>query len=306
MDPISGFASIVSLAAEFLMQRQSGKEASLEEFKDWLADHRQAEVVKILESNASTAVSIKAMLHVSHREVLDILEQIRQQISASQESVGTVPAPIVSDAIEKIVLGVENKFLGTDEAIDSLAMRCAVHAIQGKTVEFQIELAETAFNPPPEDPLALARYEKARTDRAQRLKRRLEMLTSKEVHEWWRYFLIRKEDWAVVIQNLILRADLASNGVATGKKIDVWRTDKPVLNTSIDLSHNEMHEALQHLGFESANALRMGSHWRAATDLPLGLIVRHIIPSIIAHLEIREIPASGDVLDLAAWHIGEG
>lgn len=306
MDPITGFATIVSLAADFVSQRRAEDDASLEEFKDWLANQKHADIIKLLDSNTATTVGIKALLHESHSEIVSRLEELRLQTSSSSAQLDHAQAQAAADVVETIVLGINNSFVGTSADMSDLATRCAVYAIEGKRVEFQIELQKTVLETPPDDPLMLPRYEKARLERAQQLKKRLELLTSKAVYEWWQYFLCRKEDWTIAMQSLIARADFASNGVVTGQKIDVWRTEEPVLSAPIYLSEQEVAQTLEHLGFQSTRDLRLGAYWRAAVDLPLELIVSHVIPSIIVQLERRETPASGDVLNLIAWHIGEG
>lgn len=306
MDPITGFATIVSLAADFVSQRRADDDASLEEFKDWLANQKHADIIKLLESNTATTVGIKALLHESHSEIMRQLEQLRLQASSPRTHSYHTQIQAAADVIETIVLGINNSLVGTSADLSDLANRCAAYALEGKAVEFKIELQKTLLETPPDDSLILLRYEKARLERAQQLKKRLELLTSKAAYEWWQYFLYRKEDWTVAMLSLIARADLASNGVATGQKIDVWRTEEPVLSAPIYLSEQELAQTLEHLGFQSTMDLRLGAYWCAAADLPLDLIVSHVIPSIIVQLERWETPASGDVLNLATWHIGEG
>lgn len=306
MDPISGFATIVGLAADFVSQRRAEEDASLEEFKAWLADQRHSDIVRLLESNTATSVGIKALLHESHSEILSRLEQLLLQKSPRSDRLDQSQAQPKADVVETIVLGVNNSFVGTDADICGLATRCAIHVIEAKRVEFQVELQKTVLGSLPDDPLILPKYEKARLERSKQLKKRLEILTSQEVHEWWQYFLNSTNDWIFAMQALIARADLASVGIVTGQKIDVWRTADPELSAPIYLSEQETAEMLEYLGFESTKDLCFGPFWRAAVDLPLDLIVKHVIPSIVVQLERRETPAFGDVLNLAAWHIGEG
>lgn len=306
MDPFSGFSTIVALAADFVSQRRAEEDASLEEFKAWLANQRHSDIIKLLESNTATSVGIKALLHESHSETLSRLEQLMLQTARPSDRLDQPKSQFKADVVEKITLGINNSFVGTVHDISDLATRCAIYVIEEKRVEFQIELQKTVLEAPPNDPLILPKFEKARLRLSEQLKKRLEILTSQDVHEWWRYFLSSKSDWTFVTKSLIARADLASNGIVTGQKIDVWRTDGPQLSAPIYLSKQETAEMLEHLGFESTRDLCFGPYWRAAVDLPLDLIVRHVIPSIVIQLERQDVPASGDVLNLAAWHIGEG
>ena len=305
IDAVTGFATIVSLAAEFVSQRRAKGDASIEEFKEWLALQRHAEAIKLLESNAATTVGVKALLHESHSQIISRLDYLCAQ-KAGGSSGSDDKKPHAAGAVEKIVLGRNNLFIGTPEDIEELATRCAIYAIEGKEVEFQVELQAAVLESSPDDPLLLARYRKSRLDRSMQLKKRLELLTSKDVYTWWQYFLGRKEDWVLVVESLISRANLAFSGVVTGHKIDVWRTAKPHLSAPVYLSEQEIVFLLEHLGFESTRDIRLGPHWRAVVDMPHDLIAKHVIPSIIVQLESRRVEASGDVLNLAAWHIGDG
>lgn len=307
MDPITvtaSFATIVSLTADFISQRRAADDATLDEFKAWLADQRHDEVISFLESNVATTVGIKALLHESHAEILERLGQLELQIAARLEQPERVPGQEKAKIVETICLGLNNTFAGTKVDLAELATRCAIYAIEEKTVEFRVSLQETLLDAPPDDPLILPRYEKVRHDRARQLESRLELLASPAVYEWWQYFLSRKEDWEAAIQSLLARASF--NGHAGGQKIDVWRTEDPKLIAAIYLNTHEVAETLAHLGFSSTSELRFGAHWRAAIDLPFDLISQHVIPSIIVQLEQHKVPVVGDALNLAAWHIGEG
>ncbi|MDG2539221.1 hypothetical protein P5Y53_16210 [Dyella jiangningensis] len=312
MDPLtltSSFATIVSLIAEFNSQRRTAGDADMDEFKAWLADQRHHEIISLLESNATTTVWIKARLQESQESLSDILQRLREielKVSERSDPAGHVPAQDEAKVVEIIRLGANNAFEGTEVDLVELATRCAVYAIEGIAVGFQVVLRDTVLSTPPEDPLMLPRYEKARRDRAYQLESRLELLTSQATYKWWQYFLGRKEDWEVVIQALLMRASLAFDGNGGGKKIDLWRTEEPRLGTAIFLNAQEVAQVLEHLGFGSTADLRFGPNWRAAIDLPLDLIARHVIPSIIVQLEMHEVPVAGEVLNLATWHIGEG
>jgi hypothetical protein len=305
MDPIV-FSTIVSLLADFVSQRRAENDASLEEFKTWLADQRHTEIIKLLDSNTERTIGIKALLHQSHSEIISRLEQLKLDIPHPYHQSELASAQEIADVVETIILGSNNNFAGTSIDLEDLATRCAIYAIEGKKVVFQIELQKTVLETPPNDPLILPRHEKARLELATQLKTRLQLLTSPTVYEWWGYILGRKEDWQLVIQSLLFRAKLDFYGIVMGQKIDVWRTEKPLLNAAIYLNPQEIAEALQHLGFKSTSELRFGAYWRAATDLPFNLITQHVIPSIIVQLERHNVPAVGDVLNLATWHIGEG
>ncbi|WP_440221764.1 hypothetical protein ACQQ2N_11745 [Dokdonella sp. MW10] len=306
MELIGGLATVVALIADFSSQRRSGKEASLEDFKAWLAEQRHHEIIKLLESNLVTIVSMKAVLNESHSRIVDLQRQL-EMLKRDQPATSLVQTQAKSDAIEVIYLGSNNKFVGTDRDLDELATRCAVHTIEGKVIEFTVLLQETVLNVVPDDPLIIPRYEKHRAERARRLKYRLELLTSQDVHEWWEYFLGRKEYWISAIKALLSRADISADGNVTGlTKIDVWRTDKPGLSAPVYLNKNEISVVLDHLGFDSTADLRFGADWRSAIDLPIDIIVGHIIPSIIVHFDLRSVSPDGNVLDLATWHIGEG
>ena len=233
MDLISSFATIAALVADFASQRRAENDATLEEFKAWLADQRHADIIKLLESNTAMSVGIKALLHESHSEILARIEQLIVQTVPPSDRFEKPQSSCKADIVERITLGINNSFVGTSGDIGNLATRCAIHGIEGKRVNFEIELQETLLEITPDDPLIIPKYERIRLERSKQLKKRLEILTSQEVHEWWQYFMSSSNDWAMAMQALIARADFSENQIVTGKKIDVWRTDAPQMSAPI-------------------------------------------------------------------------
>ena len=130
-------------------------------------------------------------------------------------------------------------------------------------------------------------------------------LTSPKVYEWWKFYLCRVEDWQCVISAFLEWAQFGRT-IASGHKIDVWRTTAPELSAPIYLSPTELADLLTHLDFESTKELCFGAYWRAASDMPHDLVVKHVIPRILAVLVDHEVSPEGQVLSLMEWHIGDG
>lgn len=213
--------------------------------------------------------------------------------------------PSTGAAREIIELGDNNQFAGNEADIKNLATRCAIHAINGEEVEFDIRLLPTILNCQPSDPLWVPRYEAARINKAESLAAWMTALTSPKVYEWWKLYLCRVEDWQCVISAFLEWAQFGRT-IASGHKIDVWRTTAPELSAPIYLSPTELARLLTHLDFESTKELCFGAYWRAASDMPHDLVVKHVIPRILAVLVDHEVAPEGQVLSLMEWHIGDG
>ncbi|CAD0313377.1 hypothetical protein [Xanthomonas hortorum] len=308
MDPIaaaSGLATIVSLASDFVAQRKSSRDADIEEFKSWLATQRHDDVIALLESNQMTASSTKAFLRESHQNLMKRLDDLNDLLIHIRAN-GATPVSQAPSAIETITLGELNKFTGTPSDQEALATRIALHAIEQKAVQFKVNLEKTVVSVAANDQLLLARYEQSRIKLAKELEERLTFLTSPLAQDAWRYFLSTTQDWNLAIGKFIKLASLDPNDRHSGKKIDVWRTEEPEVFSGIYLNSEEISAMLNHLDFSSMRDLAMGSHWRAAIDLPSEMITWHVIPAITIALRAKNIDIQSDMLALHDWHIGEG
>ncbi|WP_295943420.1 hypothetical protein [uncultured Xanthomonas sp.] len=307
MDPIvatSSLATIVSLASDFIAHRKSSHDADMEEFKSWLAEEKHNEVIALLESNQMTASSTKALLSESYQNLMQRLDDLNDQLNHIKNK-GAAP-PRAPSVTETITLGELNKFVGTPSDQEALATRIALHAIEQQTIQFNVDLVKTTHSLAVEDTLVLARYEQSRRSLAKELEERLTFLTSPIAQDAWRYFLSTTKDWNLAIGKFIELASLDPHDRHSGKKIDVWRTDKPEIFAAIYLNSEEIAKVLNHLKFSSIRDLAMGSHWRAAADLPSEVITRHAIPAITIALRVKNIDIQSDMLSLYDWHIGEG
>lgn len=91
MDPVSTatvFSTLVSLLADFVGHRNANEGKSFDEFMAWLSERRHEEIKKILEGNADTAVSIKALLGETQREILDRLRSLDQSMASVASGIG--------------------------------------------------------------------------------------------------------------------------------------------------------------------------------------------------------------------------
>jgi hypothetical protein len=85
MEPFTGataFATVVSLIAQFRAERAATKSLEAEEFMNWLSDSKHSELRALLEQNASTSVSIKSLLSVNQRELIEKLENLDSALAA--------------------------------------------------------------------------------------------------------------------------------------------------------------------------------------------------------------------------------
>ena len=77
---IAEFATIVGLLSAFSSGRKADEHASMTEFLEWLTDHNHEEIRKLIESNQSTTISIKALLNKGlddlHTKLDDISERL--------------------------------------------------------------------------------------------------------------------------------------------------------------------------------------------------------------------------------------
>lgn len=84
MEPISiatTFATIVSLLSDFAAHRGVSSARTYDEFMSWLAEQRHDDLIKLLQSNAATVTSIKALLNQSSDVILRRLETLDRTLA---------------------------------------------------------------------------------------------------------------------------------------------------------------------------------------------------------------------------------
>lgn len=84
MEPLTiatAFASIVGLICNFKQERQSNKQATKDEFIDWLDKHQHYQIKEYLVKNTSLCQAIESLLMQNHEIVLEKLEFIGEQLS---------------------------------------------------------------------------------------------------------------------------------------------------------------------------------------------------------------------------------
>lgn len=222
-----------------------------------------------------------------------------QQDSGSKED--------AAPACEAIELGDNNDFAGGDDDLKNLATRCAIGCIDGKPITFSVTLRPTVLNETPTDPLWLPTYEAGRRKNAAYLTKCLTMLCAPEVYRAWRCHLSTVDAWQAAITTLINGASTYVAWQPGRKKVDVWRTQKPQLSASIEISSKEYDALLRRLEIDDANLLRMGVHGGYfACDMPDDIIVKHLIPRLVNEAIDCNVPLDRSVLSLMTWHIGEG
>jgi hypothetical protein len=82
MDPITAFATIVSLLADFVAHRSANEGKSFDEFMVWLSEQRHDEIRSLLELNTNTTIGIKALLGENQREIIERLQSLDRQMAS--------------------------------------------------------------------------------------------------------------------------------------------------------------------------------------------------------------------------------
>ncbi|MBV1929715.1 MAG: hypothetical protein KUG81_09430 [Gammaproteobacteria bacterium] len=85
---IAEFATIVGLLSAFSSGRKTDDQANITEFLGWLTEHNHEEIRRLIESNQSTTISIKALLNKGlddlHTKLDDISERLAILASRSE------------------------------------------------------------------------------------------------------------------------------------------------------------------------------------------------------------------------------
>src|SRR5690606_35096650 len=81
MDPITAFATIVSLLSSFVAHRGSDESKDFDSFMAWLAENRHGEIKDLLQSNTATTISVKALLADSREAILDRLASLDKTLA---------------------------------------------------------------------------------------------------------------------------------------------------------------------------------------------------------------------------------
>jgi|SRR5690554_2181525 len=90
MEPVSAFATIVGLLANFKNERKSQSDDEYRDFVDWLSEHRHKEMIDLLESNTKTTISVKALLNQNREQLLEKLESIDQFLAVISSQIAGI------------------------------------------------------------------------------------------------------------------------------------------------------------------------------------------------------------------------
>ena len=132
MDPITSaasFATIVSLLSDFVSQRSAAESKSFDEFMAWLSDSRHEELRRLLQSNAATAVGVKAILNESRQDILEQLAHLDKSLASLASGI---------DLYRNIAGSIHPDSLLSDQAISFLSQfydSGASKALEGKTMD---------------------------------------------------------------------------------------------------------------------------------------------------------------------------
>lgn len=78
----TGFATVVGLIGQFVDGRRNAATQDYEQFKAWLAENRHEEIIQLLEQNATTVVSIKALLAQDRAFLIEYLLRLDRNLAA--------------------------------------------------------------------------------------------------------------------------------------------------------------------------------------------------------------------------------
>jgi hypothetical protein len=81
MDPFIAFITFVSLLADFTNERRARTAHTYEEFRVWLEENRHEDVITLLQQNAATVTSIKALLALDRHAFHERFEHIDRSLA---------------------------------------------------------------------------------------------------------------------------------------------------------------------------------------------------------------------------------
>lgn len=96
MDPLgiaSGYATIVSLIGQFRAERKNEETVNYQDFVAWLIEHKHQEVMRAIEANHGTAVSVKALLNQRADIILAKIAELDALIAGISLKIGEL-APL--------------------------------------------------------------------------------------------------------------------------------------------------------------------------------------------------------------------
>lgn len=107
----SGFATIVSLLISFKNERQGSHQATFQDFRNWLEENSQTEILREVEGDLNLQEGVKGLLRESHQEVMKKLEGLDTTLAAVSRhlsgfehiSIATHPETILSDQAVSIM-----------------------------------------------------------------------------------------------------------------------------------------------------------------------------------------------------------
>lgn len=109
MEPITGFVTIVGLLADYVSERRNGKAATQQDFEVWLADNRHVEVLRIIQQNQATSLSIKALLSEGNDAIVAKLQRLDETLATLAtgfESFKGIAAAVTSKNLPEQALSV--------------------------------------------------------------------------------------------------------------------------------------------------------------------------------------------------------
>lgn len=81
MDPLTTFASIVSLLGLFKNERRAEESTTIDQYVDWLRRRRHEHIADLIQNNAQLSQSLQAALSQKHDAVMEKLHDLNQVLS---------------------------------------------------------------------------------------------------------------------------------------------------------------------------------------------------------------------------------
>lgn len=104
MEPITGFVTIVGLLADYVSERRSDKAANQQDFEAWLAANRHDEILRIIQQNQATSISIKALLNEGNDAIVAKLQRLDETLAtlaSGFDSFKGIAAAVTSDHLSE-------------------------------------------------------------------------------------------------------------------------------------------------------------------------------------------------------------
>ena len=117
MELITGFVTIVGLLADYVSERRNDHATSGQDFEAWLAANRHEEILRIIQQNQTTSLSIKALLNEGNDAIVAKLQRLDEtlaSVATGFESFKGIAAAVTSENLPEQALSVLTQCTATE------------------------------------------------------------------------------------------------------------------------------------------------------------------------------------------------